>query len=518
MALGLLSGTLRRMRLQLKFALLFAVLGLTAATSVGVAVWSIRFLERELAWPLRSIQEVMGGLHGLKRAVEDQSAAIGFVRGSGASLSGGSDAFATAERREQFEAAAERMAGALERLERTDTHLMRSGVSNARNLRERVRSIREMGASWFDSNGDGDRAQLGLELGTLHELIERLEGRILDDAHLAVGHGERLQVMVLVLVAVSALAVLFEGVLAVILVRRWVVRPVESLREAARLIGVGDLSHRLEVSGSDELAELAGEMNHMAGMLDRMQNERVEQERLAAVGEMTRRIVHNLRKPLSGIRALAETTESELPANSELVPVQQRIVRAVDRFEEWLRDVLRVSSPLAVEFESVPVSEWLVRTLDAHRPEAEMRRVTIRLDAQRAPDKAEIDPRHLGHALSAVISNAIDYSPGGGEVVVEAASENDHWWIRVGDMGPGVAAGSEESIFRPFVTSRASGTGIGLAIAKRVVEQHEGSVRVIPASERPQGPTGAVFEFRLKKNGVARVGRSGGTIGQSPGH
>jgi signal transduction histidine kinase len=198
--------------------------------------------------------------------------------------------------------------------------------------------------------------------------------------------------------------------------------------------------------------------------------------------------------------------------------VQQRIVRAVDRFEEWLRDVLRASSPLALETEAVRVAQWLARTLDAHRPEAEMRHVTLRLDADRAPEWAAFDPRHLGHALSAVISNAIDFSPEGGEVLIEATSGNGQWRVRIRDEGPGVPEDAAETIFRPFVTSRASGTGIGLALARRVVEQHEGSIRVVPPAERPDSPAGAVFEFRLKHSVVASVGRSGGSIGQSTGH
>ncbi len=501
------------MRLQQKFALLFAVLGLTAAINVGVAVWAIRFLERELAWPLESISEVMSGLYEMKRAVEDESAAIGFLRGSGALISGEASE-RTDQSRARFQAAELRIEQSVRRLEGSPSYLMRSGVGTTRNLRDRAERLRALGASWFDEGDDAVRSSLGHELGSTHELIERLEGRILRDTSLAVEHSERLRTLVLGLVVVTIVVVLLVGVLAVSLVRRWVVTPVEALRVAAARIGSGDLEHRLTVVGSDELAELSSEVNHMAFMLAQLHDERIERERLAAVGEMTRRIVHNLRRPLSGIRALAETTRTELPADSDLVGVQDRIMRAVDRFEEWLRDVLRAASPLDLQVSEVEIRPWIKAQLEAHEPEAETKRVTIELDDADAPDRAVFDSHHLGHALSAVLTNAIDFSPEGRTVGVEIGSENSMWWIRVSDSGPGIPAEDIEEVFRPYMTTRATGTGIGLAIAKRVLEQHGGTIRVL---EPQNGDSGTVFEMRLGVE-LANDGHVGGSIGQDSGH
>ncbi len=505
------------MRLQQKFGMLFALLGSTAAVSVAVAVWATTFLERELGWPLESIHEVMSGLHEMKRAVEDESAAIGFMRGSGALLESDSVEYSGDQARAKFLEASERMDAAIARLEDSPSYLVRSGVSTARNLRVRAEKLRSLGTDWFDTGLAQDRAALGQELGSVHELIERLEGRILSDTGLAVEHGQRLRTLVLGLVSVSAVVVALAGVLAMILVRRWIVQPVEALREAAERIGTGDLSYRVEVAGSDELAALSRDVNEMAMTLARMQEERVERERLAAVGEMARRIVHNLRKPLSGIRALAETTRSELPASSDLVEVQDRIMRAVDRFEAWLRDVLRASSPLDLQVCDNQVEGWVREVLEAHEPEAQMRGVSLVLDCGRAPERACFDAHHLGHALTAVVSNAIDFSPDGGRVEVRLESDNSGWWILVLDEGPGVPEDQAQAVFRAYMTTRTTGTGIGLAVAKRVLEQHGGQIRVVPASERISDLGGAVFELRLGLK-MARDGQAGGSIGHDPGH
>jgi len=94
-----------------------------------------------------------------------------------------------------------------------------------------------------------------------------------------------------------------------------------------------------------QLAQLASEVNHMAHMVKTLQDERVESERLAAVGSMVRRIAHNIRNPLAGIRGLAEITRNELAQDEELRENQTRIVAAVDRFERWLKQLLDATRP-----------------------------------------------------------------------------------------------------------------------------------------------------------------------------
>ncbi|GAB4385203.1 MAG: hypothetical protein Kow0022_10220 [Phycisphaerales bacterium] len=483
------------MRIQQKFAFLYVVIGVTAAVNLAVAIWAIRFLARELRWPLQSVQEVMLGLHQLKRDVGDLSAAIGYGRGIAGLSEPGGDFLSDPQSRTDFANAARRVRDVLDDLEAGPSYLVRSGVSTTRNLRQRVDRIDAIAQEMWEQHDEGRRAELGAELASLLELIERLDGRILSDAALAVDHESRLHTLVMGLLVFSVLGVLLAGVLGIILVRRWVIAPVERLREATLRIASGEWSHRVHIRGGDEFAELANEMNHMACMLVQMQDERVERERLAAIGEMSRRIVHNLRKPLSGIRALAETTRAELPEDSDLVGVQERIILAVDRFETWLRDILRAATPLELNPCDVEVEPWLRSVLDAHRPEAEMRGVRLEYAVSRLPLTLRFDPTHLGHALSAVISNAVDFSREGGTVRIEASSENGRWTIQVRDSGPGVPPDQAESIFRPYVTTRTTGTGIGLAIARRVAEQHGGTIRVVPPAERPDWPDGAVFEF-----------------------
>lgn len=501
------------MRLQLRFLILIGMLGATVAVNAGVAVWAVRFLERELSWPLGSIQQVMTGLYEIKRAVEEQAAVVGEERAPG------DPAVDPGEARRQFQQAADRMQIQLEQMARTESYIVRSGVSTTRNLATRASASQGLAARWFEGGDPRDRVELVRQLENIHDLIERIEGRILDDAALAVDFGARLQTVVVWLIALTVAGVGLASLLAAILVRRWVLRPVGALRIAAERFAAGDLSHRIRVpSGGDELAMLSGEINEMAGTIERMQAERIERERLAAVGEMTRRIVHNLRKPLSGIRGLAETTRSELPASSDLVEVQDRIIRAVDRFEEWLRDVLRVSTPLELSLRRTSVEPWIRDVLDGHQPEAAGAGVTLDLVIDGQPRPVLLDPVHLEHAVGAVISNAIGFSPHGSRVLVRVgfadATRSGRWEIQIRDSGPGVAAHQAETIFQPYVTTRSGGTGIGLAVARRVARQHGGEITVEPSVDRPTTPGGACFVFRLPMEPVANIGRNGENIGQ----
>ncbi|MCA9298153.1 MAG: HAMP domain-containing protein, partial [Phycisphaerales bacterium] len=281
------------MTLQRKFAVLFLLLGLAAIVNIAVGAWTVGTLRRELTWPLESIQEVMRGLHGVKRAAEDQLDALGYGRGPG-QLDEAVEP--TDERRTAFDRGVERMRRQAAFLNAESSYEMRSGIASSRNLQARVDEAIRFGHAWFDGD-EGARASARQALNQIHELIERTEGHVLEDARLAVDFGDRIQRQVIVVVGVALLILVGSTITAVRLVRAWVLRPVERLRDAASRIGQGDFEHRIGLEGADEMAQLAREVDEMAELVSTMQDEAVDRERLAAMGEMTRRIVHNLRNP-----------------------------------------------------------------------------------------------------------------------------------------------------------------------------------------------------------------------------
>jgi len=514
-ALGIPTGPLIgyscAMSLRTKFSIVLALLVFTLAINVALSIWSLRFLERELAWPLRSAQPVLASMHQIKRMGEQEAAELGIGRtGVSVRIEGGwkmPDATSAGARVVEIEKG---IGEELAKLESLPTVLVRSGVSTTQNLRDRSNEILKVAEGWMGSGDTQVYEQLVDRIELRHELIERVEGRILQDAELAASYGQKLTIVILSIIVVSVAGALASAIFAGVLIRRWIIGPVGELREGARRFGRGEFEHRIEIRTSDELGQLGEEFNHMSSLIKAMQDERVERERMAAVGEMAQRTVHNLRTPLAGIRALAETTKGELDPNSDLHEIQDRILSTVDRFELWLQGMLRVSSPLELAHCAYQPGKLVEGVVESHRDAARSKGVEIVVHDLGVPESAIGDPHHLEHAFTALLSNAIDFSPENEAIELELGSEGDYWTASIRDHGCGIDPDLHVAIFRPYFTTRQSGTGIGLAMVKRIITQHLGSVDVESPVD-PVSASGTAFMVRIR---VDAQTKEVGSVGQ----
>lgn len=544
------------MTLQRKFAALLTFLGLIVAVNVGTAFWSVTFQQSQLADPLAIIEPVLNGLHTIKRGVEAQGRLLATIPGAEDTALAGrfgnlpreqEDEPPATDPRAAFERSQATTAAALVRLRNIDAYRMRAGTTLA-NLESRLSEAHRLADLCLQTREDAVRAdggererlaaqaaslaqEAGMGLFHIHELIEKIEGSVVFNANADLTWASTLRSRLLVILGTSLALVMLAGLLAIMLLRRLVVRPVARLREAAARLSAGDFAHRLPVVGRDEVALLSAEVNHMAGMISTMQEDRVEHERLAAVGEMVRRIVHNLRNPLAGIRSLAELTRAELQPQAASREYQERIVRTVDRFEGWLSGLLRASAPSNLSLTPTALRPWLESCVEPLRAAASAKGLTIEADPGSAPDQAWIDARHLEQVVVSLVTNAIQHAPAGTAVgiALSRCEDGKTWDLRVSDRGPGVPDSLRERIFRPYFTTRKDGTGIGLAIAKQVTEQHGGRIWV---EETPAGPQnapntgpGATFVIRLPLDGTPQVANTGqdgrpvgATFGQHPDH
>ena len=493
------------MSLRQKFFVILVLVSMILGAIVALSIWSIRFLERELAWPLRSAQPVLSGMHSIKRLGELQASDLGLGRFTLVDVVDTSFTAPESSKTAPGVIHAERqILLLLDGMEDVASLRLRSGVSTVENLRRRSGEIMNLAERWASSGSADDFVMLIDRIEERHELIERIEGRIIEDAALANTYGQRLRVLIYLIIAVGLIGAALVAAYSVLLLRRWVLRPIERLRIGAQHFAHGEFDYTIEVNTGDELGQLGTEFNHMASTIQAMQDERVERERLAAMGEMAQRTVHNLRTPLAGIRALAETTQSELEPGSDLKELQQRIIASVDRFEGWLQGMLRVSSPLQLYHREYRPIELIQGVVESHRGAAESRSVTIGLEIDQEPGPAVGDPDQLEHAVTALLSNAIDYAPSGTPVELTVGSIEGYWTLKVRDHGPGIPADLHVSIFRPYFTTRKGGTGIGLALVQRIIDQHLGSIAVQSPVNGDSSP-GTAFLMRIRLD--ARVGR-----------
>ncbi len=476
------------MSLQWKFAALILMLTATVAASLGVAGWSFTLLQREVAEPIRELAPILQGL----RQARDGLAEL---------------AIAPPDPRRRRDAL-DRVQSGLAIAEGADVARRWTSRSSWRNLRARVEQV-AAGSAAGESQPEA-LALLDNQAERARRVAERIELGLFDEqARLAGEHGADLRARLLTILGLALVVSALVGVLALLLARRWVVQRVAALRAATDRIASGDFAHRIPAAGDDELARLSREVNHMAEMVRRMQEQRVQRERLAAIGEMVRRLAHNLRNPLSGIRSLAEISRDDLPNDQEDVREHQtRIIRTVDRFEQWLSDLLSATSPLQIRPSRQPVRRWLENVVETHRPVAEARSIHLEPDLRLLPQMAAYDPRHLEQAIVALLTNAIEVSPEGGVVRVAGARRSDPgggWEIRVEDQGPGVPSELASRVFSAHFSTKPGGNGIGLAVAQEVARGHGGSIHVEQGLPRPGQDSldasvaacGAAFVLRL---------------------
>ncbi|MDQ7013373.1 MAG: HAMP domain-containing sensor histidine kinase [Planctomycetota bacterium] len=499
------------MSLHTRFLLLLGLLGAAVIANIGVTVWTVGLLDREQRRPVEQIGSALGVLNDTKRILWDQAGEFGLfvIPGRVAEATPGEGRTFSPERVRKFRVLGEKALERISDLDDIDASLVRAGVNTAANLRSRITRVNSGFETYLD-NGDEATWQSSLgELYTLHEFIERLEARLIHETRLSAAHGAQMQQRLMATLISSIVSVVIVLLAAAWLFRRWVLVRVSRLGVAAERIGRGEFDHRVEVQGNDELDRVGQQINDMTQTIKTMQAERIDRERLAAIGDMGRRLAHNIRNPLGGIRSLAELSTLELDEASPVREHQQRIIRTVDQFTRWLQDLLSVSNPLAVSIAEVVVEPWLTELVESHRALAESRGITLTLDTADAPTAAPFDRGHLEHVVSALITNAIQACSRGGAVQVKAVAESSDWSLSVLDDGAGIQPEHLQSMFAPYFTTKPGGTGIGLAQAKRVVMQHGGRIWAENRGESGLPGFGAALHVELPLRSRAKMAMTG---------
>jgi len=284
------------------------------------------------------------------------------------------------------------------------------------------------------------------------------------------------------------------GVLLAALLAGWLSRflgkRLDGLSSASRRIAEGDLGARVEVEGSDEIAQVGLAFNEMAGQLEEARVR--ERGFLAAVG-------HDLRTPLTTIAGYAEALEEGKVAPDDLPRVSRVIHRESGRLSRLLEDLMLLSRLEAGEFqlrpEQVDLARHLGGSLEAYRGRAEAAGVQLEADLGEAPPMA-VDPDRIDQVVGNLVENALRYTPQGGTVRLTLSSQGAAVRISVSDTGPGIEAADLPHIFeRLYVAqryrpARPEGSGLGLAIVKELAEAMGGTAGV--SSDPGRGTTVSV--------------------------
>jgi len=225
-------------------------------------------------------------------------------------------------------------------------------------------------------------------------------------------------------------------------------------------------------------------------------------QRLSSMGEMSARLAHQLRTPLSAaVLYASRIAEGGLPP-SIVTRLGSRAMERLRHLERLIGDMLHFARAHHDGSEQVPVRELLTRVRDSTLARAESA-VSVEFIDGSGDAVLNGSSELLASALGNLIDNALSVSPHGASVRVHAERVAGEVAIRVADSGPGVPESLRERIFEPFFTTRADGTGLGLAVVRSVIAAHGGRVGVVPRAQ------GALFEIRLPEAHADVALRSG---------
>jgi signal transduction histidine kinase len=288
-----------------------------------------------------------------------------------------------------------------------------------------------------------------------------------------------------VLVVALAGAVIICAVM--LLVLALIIRePINELQEKISRVREGDLEVTLDFAGrNDEIGDLGKAFNQMLREL-RETREEIQRlhrtqmsraEHLATLGEMAAGLAHEIRNPLAGIAGVIEIVGRDLPANSPARDVLKEVRQEVQHINRIVTDLLETARPKPPDFRLGNLNSTAEHAVVMARQQAQ----TVEVELVRCEEAPEIehDSRQIHQVLLNLLLNAIQAVEGKGKVRVEIRPpENGYASISVSDSGCGIAPEHLPNIFRPFFTTKGRGTGLGLSLARRIVEEHGGRLEV----------------------------------------
>ena len=319
---------------------------------------------------------------------------------------------------------------------------------------------------------------------------------------------------------------LLAAIATSVLLARNLARPIEAIQVAAAKIGSGSLDQRIDVSSRDELGALAGEFNQMAARLEasyagleQQVDERTRElaDALAELDEKTRELEaasrhkseflanmsHELRTPLNAISGFSQVLRKGLfgEINDKQSEYLDEILAASRHLLSLIDDVLDLAKVEAGQIELQVMPFFLPATLERGIVIVRERAAKgdVRISLASDPEVATVvgDERRIRQVVLNLLSNAVKFTPAGGAVDVTAARVNGEVRVSISDDGPGIAPADQARIFEEFQQAAAGkqqgeGTGLGLALSRRLVELHDGRIWV--ESELGKGST---FVFTL---------------------
>ncbi len=300
--------------------------------------------------------------------------------------------------------------------------------------------------------------------------------------------------------ALAILGLAAVGLLAFFFFSRSLVAPLKELVKASRIVAKGDLNARIEPGSLPETNELAEAFNHMLvslaesrKSLEETYQEMIQQKALAEVGRFALTVAHEVKNPLGIIKGALDIFRKQDVDNEIKSTMIEYVDEEIKRLNRLIQDFLDFSRPRKPIFEKVELNVLMKDLIQRLRLEWEEKGIIIDADISEEKCPSRADPDMLSQALFNVIKNACEASDTYGHVLVKSNLSHGNWIAQITDTGKGMDQKTQKRALEPFYTTKAQGTGLGLAYVARVIEIHGGEM-----SFTENHPKGTIFEIRLE--------------------
>ena len=293
-----------------------------------------------------------------------------------------------------------------------------------------------------------------------------------------------------VLVIAGAGAVAICGVIIVALAST-IQRPMIELQDQMERVGDGDLTASVGFSKrNDEIGDLGRNFNRMVQQL-RESREEIEHlhrtqmsraEHFATLGELAAGLAHEIRNPLAGIAGVIDIVGRDLPVNSPAKTVVKEVRQEVTQINRILTDLLETARPRTPEMRSSDLNTTVEHAVMLARQQVMSKPIKIEFTPGLNLPDVKHDSDQIHQVLLNLLLNSVQAIEGSGLVRVAVFEQDNAAVVTVSDTGRGIAAEDLPNIFRPFYTTKGNGTGLGLSLARRIVEEHHGHIDVSSSS------------------------------------
>ena len=277
-------------------------------------------------------------------------------------------------------------------------------------------------------------------------------------------------------------------------------RSLEELTAATAVVGSGNLMPVLPAAGDDEVGRLTQSFDTMVREIRAMVSQIESSRQMAVLGQFAAQLSHEIRNPLTSIKLnlqkLERTARNGRMPDDATRPLEIAL-REVARLDTVVRGVLHLTRDRPRGVETVQLHRLADEALEVVAAQAEARQVVVQRAYATTADCVRVDPPQVKGALLNLLLNALDAMPNGGTLRVHSVRSGDRIALHVSDTGDGIAASVKDDVFRPFYTTKESGTGLGLPLAKRAIEDNGGTLVLAEARDSSAMTGGAEFIIEI---------------------